>query len=373
MQRGSARKRGTTWTAYFYVNSASGRRRQRSKGGFSTKREAQAYLTSTLAALQRNELIEPTKLTFGEYLVDRWLPIVCHSLRPSTWDSYKRTIERHVIPTLGGVSLQALTAGHLDELYAQLLANGHCRGGGLAPKTVRYLHTTLQKALRDAVRKQLVARNVAHDADAPKLRASGHREMRTWSAEEVRIFLEATVEHRLHAAFMLAATTGMRRGEVLGLRWADIDIKAARLSVRQTVLSINYRLEFGTPKTARGRRSIALDSATVAVLGAHRRRQAEERLLVGSGYSDHDLVFAQLSGAPIHPDYFTQCFERIVKRLGMRLIRLHICVTPTPLWDWQPAYRQRSCRIVLVTPPLPSRKTSTCMPYRSSRPMQPNR
>ena len=323
MQGSFTRKRGAKWTAYFYVVDAAGKRRQRSKGGFKTKRQAQAYLTKVVGQVQKGELVEPSKLTLREYLLEQWLPTVRSSLRPSTWESYSSVVERHVLPALGATPLQSLTAGQLDLLYAQLLQSGHHRGQGLAPKTVRYVHTMLHKALKDAERKQLVPRKVAQSADAPKLRQVGQRDMKTWTANELRGFLEGMAEHRLHAAFVLAAMTGMRRGEVLGLRWRDIDFRNARLAVQQTLLSVNYELQFGSPKTQRGRRSISMDPATVAALQAHRERQHGEQKLVGSSYRSYDLVFAKPDGDPVHPDYFSQCFDRSVARLGLPRIRLH--------------------------------------------------
>ncbi len=322
MQRGSVRKRGATWTAYYYVIDGS-RRRQHSKGGFPTKQAAQGYLNEVLAALQSGDYVAPRRLTLGEYLVERWLPTMQHRLRPSTWESYRRVIERHVLPALGSTPLQQLTADQLDELYGRLSVSGHHTGRGLAPKTVRYIHNTLHKALHDAERKQLVTRNVARAADPPKTQPWAAREMKTWTGPELHQFLQGMANHRLYAAFVLAATIGMRRGEVLGLRWRDVDFAAARLAVRQTVLSVNYRLSFGTPKTHRGRRSIALDRATIATLQAHRQGQREERALMAESYRDQDLVFAKPEGTPVHPDYFSQCFDRAVKRLGLPRIRLH--------------------------------------------------
>ncbi len=326
MQRGFVKKRGATWTAYWYTGGADSRR-QHTKGGFPTKRQAQAFLNSTLAALQTGEFVAPTKLTVASYLLDRWLPTVRHNLRPSTFDSYTRAIELHVLPRIGHLPLQALSVEHLDRLYAELLAGGRRtpghEGQPLAPKTVRYVHTTLHKALRDAVRKQLVVRNVADAADPPKLREAGHREMQTWTPDELRRFLAGIDGHRLAAAFILAITTGMRRGEVLGLRWRDIDFDNRRLAVRQTVLTVAYRVTLGTPKTDRGRRSIALDGATLAALEVHRQRQAQERRLLGPSYQDNDLVFARVDGQCLHPDYFSQLFERTVARLGLPRIRLH--------------------------------------------------
>lgn len=323
MQRGFTKKRGSTWTALYYTSDAQGKRRQRSRGGFRTKRAAQGFLTEVLGKLQSGDYVEPAKLTFGEYLLERWLPTIERSLRPSTFDSYQRLVATYILPAVGTVPLQHLTADQLDRLYAELLRAGGQKGTGLSPKTVRYVHTTIHKSLKDAERKGLVGRNVASAADPPRLRQAGARQLRVWSAEEVQTFLRGLSEHRLAAAFTLAATTGMRRGEVLGLRWSDIDFASHRLAVRQTVLTINYQVSLGTPKTARGRRSIALDPTTLAALQAHRQRQTEEKGAVGTGYQDQDLVFAREDGTPLHPDYFSQLFDRTVARLGLPRIRLH--------------------------------------------------
>jgi integrase len=324
-QGGHIRKRGDTWTAYYFVHGASGRRRQRSKGGFHTKKEAQPFLATALAGVNAGNYIEPTRLTLGEYLIDRWLPAKRASIRPSTWDNYRRYIENHIVPALGMVLLQKLTADQLDRLYADKLAGGREDGrtGGLAPKTVRHLHTILHKALRDAERKHLVTRNVADAADPPRLRQAGSVEMKTWTALELRSFLDAVSDHRLAPAWTLAATTGMRRGEVLGLRWQDLDLDRGRIAVRQTVLSVAYEVMLGTPKTARGRRSIALDPFTISVLRVHQQKQEAERLSMGAGYHDLGLVFPRPDGTPIHPDWFSKAFDRTVARLGLPRIRLH--------------------------------------------------
>jgi integrase len=324
MQRGWMRKRGSVWSACFVVYE-NGKRKQRSRGGFRTKKEAQAFLTETLGQLQHGDLVEPTRLTVADYLTEHWLPLAKRSIRPSTWDSYNRTLRNHVIPRIGDVNLQNLTAAHLDRLYTELLNGGRKDStvGGLSPKTVRYIHTTLHKALKDAERKQLVTRNVAGAADAPKNRTAGSSELMTWSGEEVGIFLNALRDHRLYAAYVVAASTGMRRGEVLGLRWRDVDLQARRLAVRQTITTVNYKIEIGTPKTAKGRRSIAIDTTTVQALRDHRKRQWAERAELGEGFADQDLVFCQITGGPVHPDFFSQTFDRTVARLGMRRIRLH--------------------------------------------------
>lgn len=315
-QRGTIRKRGSSWTAYWWVEEPRGTV-QRSKGGFATKRDAQSYLTKTLAALQTGAFTEPNKVTVGEYLLIRWLPGRAPSLRASTLDSYRRSIDLHVIPGLGHVRLQQLTPEHLDRFYADRLA------AGLASKTVRNLHTMLRKALKDAVRKNLVVRNVADAADPPSSRSPGQAEMKTWTGDQVRSFLHEMRDHPWGAAFFLAATTGMRRGEVLGVRWVDVDLGAQRLTVNQTILNVAYAVTVGSPKTARSRRTIALDPETTRVLAAHKQRQAAERRSLGHGYVDRGLVFAQENGDPVHPDLFSQTFRRSVRRLGLPVIRLH--------------------------------------------------
>jgi integrase len=324
MQGSFTRKRGKTWTAYFYVSAGEGERRQRSKGGFATKRDAQAYLQKTVHTVHIGEYVEPARMTLAQYLLDRWLPTIETSIRPSTFDSYTRQLKLHVILYLGSVQLQQLSVDHLDRLYAELIKYGREDGkGGLSPKTIHYLHTTLHKALRDAVRKQLLVRNVADAADPPKTRQAGDREMQTWNPEQVRTFLAALRGHRLEAAYLLAVTTGMRRGEVLGLRWRDIDFKQARLAVRQTLGQVNYKLTFGAPKTTRSRRTISLDPATLTALSDHRTRQRVERTTLGTAYNDQDLVFAKVDGSATHPDYFSQCFDRTVAKLPVPRIRLH--------------------------------------------------
>jgi integrase len=320
--RGSIVRRGKKWAVIVDVAcDAKGHRKQRWHSGFETKRDASRALTEILASLQAGAYVEPSKQTVAGFMRE-WLSATKATVRPSTWASYRLMVESHIVPGLGAMSLQQLAPSMLNAFYAELLASGRRDGkGGLSARTVRYVHMIVRRSLSQAVHWQRLTRNVADQADPPHPHAG--QEMRTWTALELRTFFEHVSTDRFYAAFVLAGTTGMRRGEVLGLRWRDLDLDAGRAAIRQTLLSVGYAVLFSTPKTAKGRRSIALDAVTVASLREHRRRQLEERLAFGRGYGDQDLVFVREDGSPVHPDYFSERFERAEKDAGLPRIRLH--------------------------------------------------
>ena len=323
--RGHIRKRGAKWTIVIDIGRGEyGRRKQRWHSGYNTRREAHAALTEILGRLQAGNYLAPSKETLGSFLGD-WIEAQRATVRPSTWHSYAMICEAHIIPQLGALPLQQLTAAALNALYADLLADGrrHSRGG-LSPRTVRYIHTILRKALADAVRWNRLARNVADQADPPSPKATRSRVMRTWAADEVRAFLDHVKNDRLYAAWILAATTGLRRGEVLGLRWSDVDLSKGRIAVTQTLLAVRGKLSISEPKTAKSRRSVALDATTAAAVRAHRVAQLEERLALGLGAPAGDaLVFRDIEGEPVHPDHFSRWFEAHAKAAGLPRIRLH--------------------------------------------------
>jgi integrase len=209
--------------------------------------------------------VQPSRRTVASFLVGEWLPAVrMAGLRDSTWASYRMNVEKHLVPGLGAIELQRLSPAQLNAFYRVLLTEGRRNAaGGLAPKTVYYIHSILHRALRDAVRWGYVVRNVADAADPPKAKTP---EMRVWSPAQLRVFLDYVRGDRLYAAWLLAATTGMRRGEILGLRWTDLDLEAGRVAVRRPRILVDYQVRVSEPKTAKGRRSLALDPVTVAAL-----------------------------------------------------------------------------------------------------------
>lgn len=322
-RRGHVYKRGDSWTYVLDISLPGQRRRQKSKGGYRTKRDALAALNEAQGALQRGLYVEPSKLSMRTFLIDHWLPAIEAGLRQSTLQGYRSAITNYVLPRLGDTRLQALTPDQLNAFYGELLRAGRRDGKtGLSPKTVHNVHVLLHKALHDAVRWSYLPRNVAEYSDPPKQTSSG-KAMRTWAPAELRSFLEYVQDDAYYAAWVLAANTGMRRGEVLGVRWQDIDFDRRRLAIRQTIISIDYRVEIGEPKTARGRRSVALDSGTVTALRAHRVKQNQLKLMLGEAWQDNDLVFCRDDGTPVHPDRFTQMFDKHVRDSGLPRIRLH--------------------------------------------------
>jgi integrase len=298
------------------------KRRQKWHSGYRSKREAQRALTELLATRYAGTYIEPSKLSLGEYLVERWLPAVAASIRPTTLVGYRRHVMLYLVPRIGALTLQELGPDRITVLYRQLLESGGQKGRPLSANTVRRIHATLHRALRDAHSWGYVNRNAAAAAGKPRTPSLGER-MQVWSGDEVAQFLAAVRDDRLYAAWHLAVATGMRRGEILGLRWQDVDLSLARVAVRQTLTNAGYEIVIGEPKTRRSRRSVALDQNTVAVLREWRVRQAEERLAAGPAWEDTGYVFTREDGRYVHPDTFSYWFERHLRRHKLRQIRFH--------------------------------------------------
>jgi integrase len=318
MMRGSIIKRGGTHSVVIELepDPVTGKRRREWHSGYRTKREAEDARIAILGRIQRGEHVEPSRLTLSEFLTGRWLPARESSLRPSTFESYTRNVRVHVVPKLGSARLQGMAADELNSFYADRLRV-------LSPRTVRYLHSILHRALADALKWGLVVRNVADAADPPSQRATRPAPPKTWSAHELHAFINRVAGDRLYALWLLYATTGLRRGEALALRWSDLDLERGCAGISQAIVTAGYRVHHATPKTSRGRRSVALDPATVSALREHRKRQAAEQLALAPAYQDHRLVFCNEDGSRIHPDRISKLFSRHVEALGVARITLH--------------------------------------------------
>lgn len=244
-------------------------------------------------------------------------------VRRSTYESYRLHVESYLVPRIGGVKIQALKPDHLNKVYRELRKHGGRNGRSLSDRTVELTHVTIRRALKDAQRWGYVNRNVGDAANRPRPRQ--RHEIQAWTAQELGDFLAQVREHdeRLYPLWLLMATTGVRRGEALGLRWQDVDLDKARISIRQTLLAVRYIPSFGQPKTKKGKRNISLDASTVTVLRSHRKAQAAERLAAGSAYEHLKLVFATEVGGALHPDRITRRFGRLVQKSGLPRLTLH--------------------------------------------------
>ncbi len=219
-------------------------------------------------------------------------------------------------------------AGVLNALYAELGEDGARRDGkpgGLSARTIQYIATIVSAALGDAVEWGRLAVNPALRSRPPCPRSSGARQIEAWDAETLRDFLSRcrAREDRYYALWVVLASMGARRGEALGLRWRDIDLATGHVSIVQTVIAVDHKMQLGEPKTEQGRRSISLDVGSVAILKAWKARRAGERLALGKGYQDHGLVFAKVTGEPLHPERVSKEFDRRVERWSLPRIPLH--------------------------------------------------
>lgn len=305
------------WCAQVTVGyDAQGRPKRRTVYG-KTRQEVSEKLASLLAAQREGLLGDPARETVEQFL-SRWMETVQKQrVRPSTYENYATIIRAHISPTIGRLRLDRLTPAHLQELYARKVE------AGLSGNTIRVIHAILHRALAQAVRWGLLPRNPADAVDRPRVT---RREMATLTPDQARAFLEAAREDRLNALYVLALSTGMRLGELLGLTWPDVDLEAARLQVRRQLVWLrNAEPVLAEPKTAKGRRSIVLPALAVEALRQHRRRQAEERLLAGPAWRDRwQLVFTTPLGTPINPSNLrNRSFRQLLERAGLPRIRFH--------------------------------------------------
>ena len=315
-----------TWSFVIDIADTNGSRRQIRRRGFESKKEAQTQLTALLADKNRGALVVPSKATLGSFLLEVWLPARRSSLRPSTVEAYEGVIRNYVLPDLGSARLQAVDGAALNRLYDRLLSEGRTEtrrglGPGLAPKTVRNVHGVLTRAMRDAVRWGQLQRNPCDAADPPRGRVP---EMQAWTGDELRQFVKAAESNRWAAVWMLMASTGMRRGEVLGLRWIDVDLNGSTVTIRSTRIRFGKTTTTSTPKTARGNRTIAIGPTTLAALRGWKRAQTAERLQAGAGWQGgHGLVVTNADGTAPNPEAFSKLFAKLGREAGLPVIRLH--------------------------------------------------
>ncbi len=285
-----------------------------------TREEVRRELAKKMADRDGGLIVDDKNMTLGEYL-DRWLSdCVRGTVRDSTFSRDSYLVANHVKPSLGRIKLRNLSALHLQGLYRE---RQDCETAKLSASTVQKIHHVLHKALSQAVKWDLLPRN---PADAVKAPVPLPKEMHPLSATEAHSLLEASEEDRLGAFYVLALHTGMRSGELLGLKWPDVDLEGRALRVRRTLTRTENgkKLALGEPKTKKSRRTVRLTPRAVGALRSHRAQQAQEKLKFGSLYEDQDLVFAGEAGNLINPSNLRQrSFAPLLERAGLPRITFH--------------------------------------------------
>jgi len=283
-----------------------------------TKAEAEAKLAELLHQYNRGELIEPTKMTTGEWL-QRWIDVYVKNSKKKrlrTIETYESVVRRHLIPAFDKIPLQQLSAGHIQHYY---------NTSELASSTLEQHHAILHQALKVAtINERLLNVNPA-EMVVEKPVAERNFDMQVWDEEEVRLFLTVARDAgtEVEAFYTLAIETGMRKGELCGLMWDDVDINARRISVRRTLLKAGPEPVLGVPKTGRGR-AITISPQTASLLRKHQLRQKELKLSLGGAYKDRDFVFAKENGDPIQINNFGQrSFANLIESAGVKKIRFH--------------------------------------------------
>ncbi len=307
------KRRDGRWAAVVKLGYKDGKRWRKSFYG-TTRREVQERLTAALRAHQRGLPVVPERETVGQFL-QQWLTeCVKPGVRPRTHEGYAGHVRLHIAPALGRVRLGKLSPQDVQRFLNTKLGEGH------SPRTVQYMHAVLRRALGQALKWGMVARNVATLVDPPRVERP---EVQPLSPDQARAFLAAVQGTRLEALYSVALAVGLRRGEALGLRWTDVDLDTGTLKVRTSLQRVDGRLQLVEPKTARSRRTIALPQSAIIALRHHRVRQLQERLLAGQRWHDTGMVFTTTIGTPLDPRNVYRHFQRALAEAGLPRKRFH--------------------------------------------------
>ena len=318
--RGNVTQRGRkSWRIKLDVPSEGGVRTTKYVTVRGKRRDAERELARLIGAVYDGTLVEPSKITVADYLRS-WLD-GAHELAGKTVERYRGLAELQLIPHLGTMPLQKLRRAHLIEWHAKLLKSGGADGRPLSARTVKHAHFVLHRALERAVEGELVARNVAHGVRVPKVEAI---EITILKADQIAAVLAALVDHPLYPIVVLALSSGARRGELLALRWGDVDLTAGTIRIERSLEQTSAGLNFKSPKTKHGRRTIALPPLAAEALHAHRRQQLELRLALGQGKANPDtLVFSTIDGEPILPNGLSRDWGKFVRTGKLPIVSFH--------------------------------------------------
>jgi integrase len=284
-----------------------------------TKRQAQIECARLIAEIQNGTYLAPDKTTFGEF-AERWLAHMKSQVSPKSHARYSELIRKNIVPLIGKVVLNKLKPAIISDAYAKALANGRRDAtGGLSPRTVTHMHRVLKQSLGQAVKWEFLNRNPADAVNPPKVERSL---MQTYDLDQTAELIEAMQGTRLLVPTLLAVLCGLRRGEVVALKWKNVDLAARRLAVVESAEQVGTRVRYKPPKNGKGR-TLAISARLVEELRSHRLSQAEELLRVGVKLTNETFVVAQVDGSPIQPDTLTQDWNRKIEKTNLPAYRFH--------------------------------------------------
>jgi integrase len=312
---------GKGWSYVLRVpDNKTGKTKPKWVGGFESERLAKIARDKARVAIANRDYATPGKLTVGEFLLS-WIDNHEKRLKPTTAHKYRQLIRLYLIPQLGSVKITDLRPTHIENFYSHYTTNHGVNGQVLAPSTVAQCGAILKKALKYAVEVEgLMSFNPATRVPLPK---GAGKSNNPWSMDELNSFLDVASEHRLYFFFRLSAFTGARRGELLALRWSDFDGKSIMITKsRLEVAGVAFE-QLSTKGGSNGQRRVILDSETIDLFNSHRKRQLKERILIGEHWQDGDFVFTQENGLPLDPGTPSHLFGKMIKKAGLRNIRLH--------------------------------------------------
>lgn len=312
---------GIGWSYVLRVpDPTNGKTKPKWVGGFETEKMAKTARDKARVAIANRNYATPGKLTLGDFL-QTWIGIHETRLKPTTAHKYRQLMRLYLLPQLGSIKITDLRPTHIEKFYGLLLTSPGVSGRQLAPSTISQCGAILKKALKYAVEVEgLLAFNPA--SRVPLLK--GNRATTSpWNMEELNLFLETAITHRLFFFFRLSAFTGARRGELLALRWSDFDGKSILISKSRLEVGGRAFEQQTTKGGMNGQRRVVLDADTIDLFNLHRKKQLEERLAMGEHWNDFNFVFTQENGLPLDPGTPSHLFGKIINQAGLRGVRLH--------------------------------------------------